>query len=97
MEYLKFSDGRTEEDLPRPKLDLCSKNSPEPQDVTIICDKEEVLAHKCVLVSRSEYFFSMFSSSWSESCCELTLPLEVNLVQTVLDYLYTDDCARVSS
>lgn len=55
MEYLKFSDGRTEEDLPRPKLDLCSKNSPEPQDVTIICDKEEVLARKCVLVSSSGY------------------------------------------
>ena len=58
MEYLKFSDGRTEEDLPRPKLDLCSKNSPEPQYVTIICDmeEEEVLAHKCVLVSSSGYF-----------------------------------------
>ena len=100
VDCLKFSEGRISKksDLPRPKLDFCSKNSPELQDVTIICDnEEEVLAHKCVLVSRSEYFFSMFSSSWSESCCELTLPLEVNLVQTVLDYLYTDDCARVSS
>ena len=65
--------------------------------MTIICDnEEELLAHKCVLVSRSEYFFSMLSSGWSESCCELTLPLEVNLVQTVLDYLYTDDCVKVS-
>ena len=43
VEYLKFSDGRTEEDLPRPKLDLCSKNSPEPQYVTIICDMEEAV------------------------------------------------------
>ena len=98
VDCLKFSEGRIsrKSELPRPKLDFCIKNSPELQDVTIICDnEEEVHAHKCVLVSRSEYFFSMFSSSWSESCCELTLPLEVNLVQTVLDYLYTDDCAKV--
>ena len=99
VDCLKFSEGNIswKSDLPKPKLDFCSKNSPELQDVTIICDnEEELLAHKCVLVSRSEYFFSMLSSGWSESCCELTLPLEVNLVQTVLDYLYTDDCAKVS-
>ena len=44
---------------------LTSKqNYPELQDVTIICDnEEEVYAHKCVLVARSEYFFSMFNSS----------------------------------
>ena len=53
VECLRFSYGRIlkKTDLPRPKLDLCSKDSPEQQDVTIICDKEEVLAHKCILVS----------------------------------------------
>ena len=63
---LKISEGMIQRKcpLPRPKLDFCSKNYPELQDVTIICDnEEEVYAHKCVLVARSEYFFSMFNSS----------------------------------
>ena len=81
---------------PTPKLGYCSQNFPELQDVTIICeDKEEVFAHKCVLVSRSEYFFSMFSSGWSESSAQLSLPLPASTVQTVLDYLYTDESVRV--
>ena len=63
---LKISEGMIQRKcpLPRPKLEFCSKNYPELQDVTIICDnEEEVYAHKCVLVARSEYFFSMFNSS----------------------------------
>ena len=98
LDCLTFSEGLISRkfELPRPKLDFCSKNSPELLDVTILCDNEAVVfAHKCVLVSRSEYFSSMLSSSWSESYSELTLPLEANLVQTVIEYLYTDDCAKV--
>ena len=32
---------------------------------------------------------------WSESSSQLSLPLEANIVQTVIDYLYTDDSAKV--
>lgn len=78
------------------KMDFCSKNFQELQDVTIICDDEkEIYAHKCILTSRSEYFFSMFSSGWTESCSSLSLPLPVNTVQTVVDYLYRDESSQV--
>lgn len=36
-------------------------------DVTIKCDhNQEIKAHKCVLVSRLEYFHMMFMNSWAE-------------------------------
>ena len=80
----------------KPRLGFCSQNFPELQDVTIICEEgSELYAHKCVLVSRSEYFSSMFCSGWSESSAELTLPLPSTTVQTVLDYLYTDQSVKV--
>jgi len=78
------------------KLDYCSKNFEELQDVTITCDEEkEIYAHKCILTCRSEYFFSMFSSGWSESCSSLSLPLPVSTVQTVVDFLYRDESSQV--
>jgi len=81
----------------RPKLDFCSKNFEEFQDVTISCEEEkEIYAHKCILTSRSEYFFSMFNSGWTESCSILSLPLPASTVQTVVDYLYRDDSAQVN-
>ena len=65
----------------RPKLSFCCQNFPELQDVTIVCDdSEEVFAHKSILVSRSEYFFSMFCSGWAESSAQLSLPLPVSTV-----------------
>ena len=33
---------------------------------------------------------------WSESSSQLSLPLEASIVQTVIDYLYTDDSAKVN-
>ena len=80
----------------KPRLGFCSQNFPELQDVTIICEEGcEVFAHKCLLVSRSDYFSSMFCSGWSESSAVLTLPLPSSTVQTVIDYLYTDQSTRV--
>eukprot|EP00090_Calanus_glacialis_P008375 TRINITY_DN16703_c0_g1_i1.p1 TRINITY_DN16703_c0_g1~~TRINITY_DN16703_c0_g1_i1.p1 ORF type:complete len:1265 (-),score=475.87 TRINITY_DN16703_c0_g1_i1:242-4036(-) len=79
------------------KLDFCSKNFDELQDVTIICeDDKEIYTHKCILTNRSEYFFSMFNSGWTESCSSLSLPLPAITVQTVVDYLYRDDSAQVN-
>lgn len=43
------------------------KGFPELYDVTIKCDHNQVIkAHKCVLVSRLEYFHMMFMNSWAE-------------------------------
>lgn len=79
------------------KFGLSMKNHPELCDVTIICDGDhEIYAHKCILVARSEYFFSMFSSSWTESSSQLNLPLDAAIVQNVIEYLYTDDCSKVT-
>ena len=47
---------------------------------------------------RSEYFGSMFSSSWVESSdggC-LSLPLPSSLVQPLLDYLYKDEVVKLN-
>ena len=98
MDCFKLVDGNIvrKSSLSSLKIGFCSKNFPELQDVTIVCDEgEEVFAHKCVLVSRSEYFFSMFCSGWSESSAQLSLPLPAATVQTVIDFLYTDESVRV--
>jgi len=82
---------------PTARLEFCCKNFEEFKDVTITCDEDkEIFAHKCILTSRSEYFFSMFNSGWTESCSILSLPLPANTVQTVVDYLYRDDSAQVN-
>jgi len=82
---------------PRMKVEFCSKNFDEFKDVTICCEGEiEIYAHKCILTSRSEYFYSMFRSSWTESCSIINIPLPVLTVQTVVDYLYRDESAQVS-
>lgn len=82
---------------PNVRLEFCSKNFEEFKDVTITCEEDkEIFAHKCILTSRSEYFFSMFNSGWTESCSILSLPLPVTTVQTIVDYLYRDDSAQVN-
>jgi len=66
-------------------------------DVSIVCENEEELfAHKCILVSRSEYFASMFCSGWTESSSRISLPMDPNIVQIVLEYLYSDQSVKVS-
>jgi len=104
LECWKFSDGYISikpsvpsHDLSFLKFGWSSKNHSELCDVTIVCEgDQEIYAHKCILVSRSEYFFSMFSSSWTESSSQLNLPLDAVIVQNVIDYLYTDDCSKVT-
>lgn len=50
-----------------PKFQLDRNSYPELHDVTIKCANDwEVKAHKCVLVSRLQYFNVMFNSSWIE-------------------------------
>lgn len=51
------------------------KDFPELHDVTIKCaNGRELMAHKCILVSRLEYFSMMFNANWMEVSYLNTLP-----------------------
>ena len=82
--------------LPRAKIEFTFKNLPELQDITIETeDGKEVMAHRCILVARSEYFAGMFSSGWAEATSFLKLPIPTNIVEAILDFLYKDHCMAV--
>ncbi|XP_063168747.1 inhibitor of Bruton tyrosine kinase [Candoia aspera] len=60
-------------------------------------DGKEFPCHKCVLCARLDYFHSMLSNSWIEaSCCaSLELPFPSEILQVILDYIYTDEAVTV--
>ncbi|MFT7800384.1 inhibitor of Bruton tyrosine kinase [Arapaima gigas] len=67
-------------------------------DVTLQSeDGKDFPCHKCVLCARLEYFRSMLGSSWIEaSCCTaLVMPTTAEVLQVILEYLYTDESATV--
>ncbi|KAK3770373.1 hypothetical protein RRG08_028271 [Elysia crispata] len=71
----------------------CTK-LPELFDVTIKSeDGQEKQCHKCVLVSRLEYFYSMLATGWLESSGTTTLTLQVpgQVMDILLQFLYTDE------
>ena len=81
---------------PRPKIEFTFKNLPELHDVTIETEEgKEVMAHRCILVARSEYFAGMFSSGWAEATSFLKLPIPTIIVEAILDFLYKDDCMAI--
>ncbi|XP_043366496.1 inhibitor of Bruton tyrosine kinase isoform X5 [Dermochelys coriacea] len=80
----------------KPKLnpqkcsDLC--------DVTMkSIDGKEFPCHKCVLCARLDYFHRMLSSSWLESscCAALEMPIHSDILQIILDYIYTDEAPAI--
>ncbi|KAE8603105.1 hypothetical protein XENTR_v10014218 [Xenopus tropicalis] len=60
-------------------------------------DGKEFHCHKCVLCARLEYFNSMLSSSWIEATCcsKLQMPIHSDVLQVILDYIYTDEALAV--
>ncbi|XP_056421935.1 inhibitor of Bruton tyrosine kinase isoform X2 [Hyla sarda] len=67
-------------------------------DVTIRSeDGKELDCHKCVLCARLEYFRIMLSSTWIEaSCCSaLEMPVHSEVLQVIIDYIYTDEAPAV--
>uniref|UniRef100_A0A4W3IIP6 Inhibitor of Bruton tyrosine kinase n=1 Tax=Callorhinchus milii TaxID=7868 RepID=A0A4W3IIP6_CALMI len=67
-------------------------------DVTLRSeDGKEFACHKCVLCARLEYFHSMLSSTWIEaSCCtSLEMPIHSDILEVILDYIYTDEAPTV--
>lgn len=58
---------RNSEKCSTPFIPLQRSEYTELFDVTIkLASEREIRAHKCVLMSRLEYFNMMFSHSWSE-------------------------------
>ncbi|XP_070564360.1 inhibitor of Bruton tyrosine kinase-like [Ptychodera flava] len=55
--------------------------------------------HKCVLVARLEYFHSMLGSGWIETSTKTPLKLSFpsDVLNIVLDYLYTDEAISIRS
>uniref|UniRef100_A0A8C2SYE3 Inhibitor of Bruton tyrosine kinase n=1 Tax=Coturnix japonica TaxID=93934 RepID=A0A8C2SYE3_COTJA len=67
-------------------------------DVTLkSSDGKEFPCHKCVLCARLDYFHSMLSSSWieSSSCSALEMPIHSDILQIIVDYLYTDEALAI--
>uniref|UniRef100_A0A7N4PKW2 Inhibitor of Bruton tyrosine kinase n=1 Tax=Sarcophilus harrisii TaxID=9305 RepID=A0A7N4PKW2_SARHA len=67
-------------------------------DVTMkSLDGKEFPCHRCVLCARLEYFHSMLSSSWIEasSCAALEMSIHSDVLQVILDYLYTDEAPAI--
>uniref|UniRef100_A0A8C9U8A4 Inhibitor of Bruton tyrosine kinase n=1 Tax=Serinus canaria TaxID=9135 RepID=A0A8C9U8A4_SERCA len=66
-------------------------------DVTLkSLDGKEFPCHKCVLCARLDYFHSMLSSSWIEATCSaLEMPIHSDILQIIVDYLYTDEALAI--
>ncbi|XP_050987197.1 inhibitor of Bruton tyrosine kinase isoform X1 [Labeo rohita] len=67
-------------------------------DVTLRSeDGKEFPCHKCVLCARLEYFNSMLGSPWIEasSCTALDMPTTSEILQAILEYIYTDESPTV--
>lgn len=70
---------------------------PNLYDVTIVSeDGKKISCHKCILTSRLEYFRSMFLANWMESQTnsELKMAIPGDLLEIIIDYLYTDNIPR---
>eukprot|EP00063_Salmo_salar_P080925 XP_014055760.1 PREDICTED: inhibitor of Bruton tyrosine kinase-like isoform X2 [Salmo salar] len=67
-------------------------------DVTLrSVDGKEFPCHKCVLCARLEYFHSMLANPWIEatSCSALGMPTSSDILQVILDYVYTDESPTI--
>uniref|UniRef100_A0A8C7X3I8 Inhibitor of Bruton agammaglobulinemia tyrosine kinase n=1 Tax=Oryzias sinensis TaxID=183150 RepID=A0A8C7X3I8_9TELE len=67
-------------------------------DVTLKSeDGKEFPCHKSVLCARLEYFSSMLGSSWIEatSCSALEMPTTSEILQVILEYIYTDESPTI--
>lgn len=66
-------------------------NFPQLYDVTLKLDcEQELQAHKCVLISRLEYFSMMFDHSWAEKDYVNLQSISIEYMQPIIDFLYTN-------
>ncbi|KAM6995634.1 inhibitor of Bruton tyrosine kinase [Tautogolabrus adspersus] len=67
-------------------------------DVTLKSeDGKEFPCHKSVLCARLEYFNSMLGNPWIEatSCSALEMPTSSEILQVILEYIYTDESPSI--
>ncbi|XP_071390852.1 inhibitor of Bruton tyrosine kinase isoform X1 [Centroberyx affinis] len=67
-------------------------------DVTLKSeDGKEFPCHKSVLCARLEYFHSMLGNPWIEatSCTALEMPTSSEILQAILEYIYTDESPTI--
>lgn len=65
---------------------------PNLYDVTIQCDNnQQFQAHKCVLVTKLEYFSLMFNHAWSEKHCINLSTISIDYLKPLIDFVYTSD------
>ncbi|CAN9514113.1 unnamed protein product [Ophioblennius macclurei] len=67
-------------------------------DVTLKSDDgKEFPCHKSVLCARLEYFNSMLGNPWIEatSCSALEMPTNSEILQVILEYIYTDESPTI--
>ncbi|KAM4633285.1 inhibitor of Bruton tyrosine kinase isoform 2-T2 [Polymixia lowei] len=67
-------------------------------DVTLKSeDGKEFPCHKSVLCARLEYFHSMLGNPWIEatSCTALEMPTSSEILQVILEYVYTDESPTI--
>ncbi|KAG8179334.1 hypothetical protein JTE90_011598 [Oedothorax gibbosus] len=67
-------------------------------DVNLISSEGTVFGcHKCILISRLDYFHSMLSTCWAENSLlgNLSLPISSKAMQVLLDYIYEDDASKI--
>lgn len=67
-------------------------------DVTLKSeDGKEFPCHKSVLCARLEYFHSMLGNPWIEatSCSALEMPTSSEILQAILEYIYTDESPTI--
>ncbi|BFZ09831.1 hypothetical protein BsWGS_12870 [Bradybaena similaris] len=84
--------------LAKPKVKFDRTKLPELYDVKIKTEGgHEIQCHKCVLVSRLEYFHSMLATGWIETfnTTTLTLPVAGDVLEVLVDYLYTDEACQL--
>jgi len=69
-------------------------------DVTIKSqDGNEMRAHKCVLVSNSEYFDKMFIGPFKETTQDVVQinGISSNALKNFIDFMYTGELVKISS
>uniref|UniRef100_A0A8D3CB43 Inhibitor of Bruton tyrosine kinase n=1 Tax=Scophthalmus maximus TaxID=52904 RepID=A0A8D3CB43_SCOMX len=80
------------------KPKFCQRKCSYLCDVTLKSgDGKEFPCHKSVLCARLEYFNSMLGNPWVEatSCNALEMPISSEILQAILQYIYTDESPAV--
>lgn len=97
LDHIRHSEGVINEKSvvpPTNKLKFDRKKHPHLHDICILSeDGAEIWCHKCILTARLEYFHSMLAYSWIETSTNapLALSFPANILEILIDYLYTGD------